>query len=254
MAELLINEGTMKTRRLQVRAVSFVLAAALAVVVLASGTPAVAAKDNFKIRFLGDLFTDYTDNLYRLSDEELREFDDLQAPGQRFFNMPSSDDVIIRLRLRGDFDWRIAKKRKVRLMLRGSYYGHGTNTIADYPRFEIALSGDLTKRDNLYGGVDLIYDRFWKNLRVATTRLFAPGIYDPDLGEVFPISVNGSTSMTIDLSGLPPFSGPVTFINNAINQRASCAMVRQSRCIDLARLKKKSIRALLRAKLHVRLP
>jgi len=130
------------------------------------------------MEFRGDLFFAHTDNLYRLSEEELENFDDLQASGERFFEMDSSDDIVIRLRLRGDFDWRLAKKRKLRLMLRGSYYGHRENDVADYPRFEAVLHGDVTKRDTLYGGLDLIYDRFWKNLRVGATGFFAPGIYD----------------------------------------------------------------------------
>lgn len=146
--------------------------------VLACSAPALAEKKNFKAGFRGDLVFDYTDNLYRLSDAELAEFENLQDPGQRFFNMPSPDDVIARLRLRGDFDWKVAKKRQVRLMLRGTYYGHAENDIRDYPRFEMALSGDVTKKDMLYGSIDLIFDRYWKNLRVAATRLFVPGIYD----------------------------------------------------------------------------
>ena len=130
------------------------------------------------MEFRGDLFFDHTDNLYRLSDEELREFNNLQGLGERFFDMDSSDDTIIRLRLRGNFNWRLAKKRKLKLMLRGSYYGHQENDVADYPRFEATLGGDVTKRDTLYGGLDLIYDRFWKNLRVGDSGFFAPGIYD----------------------------------------------------------------------------
>lgn len=150
----------------------------LSAAALAFTAPVHAEKKKFKAGFRGDLVFDYTDNLYRLSDDELAEFENLQDPGERFFNMPSSDDVIARLRLRGDFDWKVAKKRKVRLMLRGTYYKHQENDIRDYPRFEVALSGDLTKKDALYGSIDLIHDRFWKNLRVAATGLFVPGIYD----------------------------------------------------------------------------
>ena len=154
------------------------LFAVLLPLVCALALSTVAAKDSFKGKFRGDLFFDYTDNLFRLDDVELAEFDTLQDPGQRFYDMESPEDVIIRLRLRGDLSWRLGKKRKLRLALLGSYYGHARNTISDYPLFAATLSGDLTKKDRLYGGVDIIYDRFWKNLRVGDTSLFAPAIYD----------------------------------------------------------------------------
>jgi len=154
------------------------LFAALFPLLIALTAPSIAAKDSFKANFRGDLFFDYTDNLFRLDDVELSEFDTLQDPGQRFYDMESPEDVIVRLRLRGDFSWRLGKKRKLRLSVLGSYYGHASNTISDYPRFGAELSGDVTKRDRLYAGVDVIYDRFWKNLRIANTTLFAPAIYD----------------------------------------------------------------------------
>ncbi|MCK5438728.1 MAG: hypothetical protein KAI97_02230, partial [Gemmatimonadetes bacterium] len=139
--------------------------------------PSVLAKDTFKAKFRGDLFFDYTDNLFRLDDVELDEFDNFQDPGERFYNMETPEDVIVRLRLRGDLSWRLAKKRKLRLALLGSYIGHASNSISDFPRFAATLSGDITKRDQLYGGVEVIYDRFWKNLRVGDTDIFAPAIY-----------------------------------------------------------------------------
>ena len=157
---------------------STVLGVGIVACVLLASSPTVAAKDRFDFGLRSDLALDYTDNLYRLSDDELAAFDDLQGPTERFFDMSRSDDVIARFGLRGDLDWRLAKKRKVRLRLKGTYYGHAENTIADYPRLEVTLSGDVTKKDKLYGGVDLIYDRFWKNLRVATTGVFAPAVYD----------------------------------------------------------------------------
>ena len=138
----------------------------------------VAAKDGFKAKFRGDLFFDYTDNLFRLDDVEISEFDTLQDPGERFYDMESPEDVIVRLRLRGDLSWKLGKKRKLRLALLGGFYGHARNSISDYPIFAATLSGDLTKKDRLYGGVDMIYDRFWKNLRVSDTSVFAPAIYD----------------------------------------------------------------------------
>jgi hypothetical protein len=154
------------------------LLAALIVLVCGLAVPSVSAKGTFKAKFRGDLFFDYTDNLFRLDDVEIDEFDNLQDPGERFYNMESPEDVIVRLRLRGDLSWRVGKKRKVSLALLGAYYGHARNSISDYPVFAATLSGDLTKKDNLYAGVDVIYDRFWKNLKVADTGLFAPAIYD----------------------------------------------------------------------------
>ena len=47
----------------------------------------VAAKDGFKAKFRGDLFFDYTDNLFRLDDVEISEFDTLQDPGERFYGL-----------------------------------------------------------------------------------------------------------------------------------------------------------------------
>lgn len=168
----------MKSHDLPKRAWKILPAAVVCVLLGLSSIAGEGEKKSFRTKFRADLILDYTDNLFRLSDAELRVFDELQGPGERFSEMESAEDVIVRLRLGADFSWRLAPKRKLRLTLRGDYYGHASNTEADYPRFRVGMSGDLSRRDALYGGVEVIVDRFWKNLRVADTRIFAPAVYD----------------------------------------------------------------------------
>ena len=146
-------------------------------VLLLIGLP-VEAKDKFKARYRVSAVSEYTDNLFHLSNDELDEFDMKQDPGEQFFDMDGTDDVVTRLRLRIDLSWKVAKKRDFELMLRGSYYTHVQNKISNYPRLDLGFRYDITRVDLLYGGIDVIVDRFWKNYKIADSIEFAPAIYD----------------------------------------------------------------------------
>lgn len=140
--------------------------------------PAVAAKKKFKVGFQGSVSSEFTDNLFHLSDDQLDEFDNEQGPGEQYFDMDDPEDIVTRLRLRANLDWRMDKRRDFRVILRGSYYAHARNSVSDYPRMNVELRHDLTSDDRLYGGVDVVLDRFWKNYRVSNTLSFAPASYD----------------------------------------------------------------------------
>jgi hypothetical protein len=163
---------------------SFVEIVAVFLLVSLAGIPASSAKDKFKSRIRGSLLSEYTDNLFHLSDEELAEFDDLQDPGEQFFNMESPEDIVTRLRVAADLSWKIEKKRRIGLVIRASYYAHARNSISDFPRLDAQFGYDITKKDQLYLGVNVIVDRFWKNYKVSNTSVFAPAVYDQGMGRI----------------------------------------------------------------------
>ena len=147
-------------------------------IALGLSTIVAAADRGAQGGFGGDLRTDYTDNFYRLTDEQIADFNQEQAGGERFFNMDDAEDLVTRVRLRGDLDWRLDKKRKLRLSLRGSYIFHLNNDIADYPRLESWVRWDVTKADELYGRIEAVFDRFRKNYREPSTTVFVPAVHD----------------------------------------------------------------------------
>ena len=67
--------------------------------------------------------------------------------------MEDPEDIVTRLRLRADLDWKLAKKRMVSLELRAGYFFHARNDVANYPNFEISVRWDVTRADLIHGGV-----------------------------------------------------------------------------------------------------
>ncbi len=148
------------------------------VVVLALGGSADAAKRGFEIRISGSLLAEYTDNQFRLSDEDQEDFPTDRAPGEQFFAMKETSDLVSRLRVKSDLTWRMANKRKLGVLLQATYYAHLENAVSDYPRFDAEIDYRFGKVHRLYGGIDRRVDRFWKNYVITGTSTFGPAVYD----------------------------------------------------------------------------
>ncbi|MDH3427670.1 MAG: hypothetical protein OEM23_04470 [Gemmatimonadota bacterium] len=131
-----------------------------------------------RVRIHGDVFSEYTDNLFHYSDARLAEFDLQMGPGERFENLDSSSDTVSRVRLRTDFNWRLRNKRDVRLSLDGAYYWHWQNDVANYAETSAGLDVDTSKRGRLSFEVGRTTDRFKKNYRLADSTLFDDASYD----------------------------------------------------------------------------
>ena len=109
--------------------------------------------------------SEYTDNLFHESDQRLDQFDSRTGPGERFENMESESDLVTRVSAGATWRWKLRSKRRFSLGVKGAYFFHLENDIADYSRFGLNLSYSPTKRDRIYLRLDGIPDRFKKNYR-----------------------------------------------------------------------------------------
>lgn len=126
----------------------------------------------------GDIRTGYNDNLFRLSDEQIADFDGERDPGERFFGLEDPKDLVTSARLRWDAEWKRGKKRNIELMLLAAYTLHQKNDISDYPEAAMRLRWQASKRSDVYVRLDGVFDRFWENYRIPSSLLFAPASYD----------------------------------------------------------------------------
>lgn len=139
---------------------------------------AEAKADPFKAKFRGSVVSEYTDNLFHLSTDDFDAFDPDQVPGERFFDLEDPEDIVTRIRLKGALDWRVAKKREFGIDLEVTHYAHARNSISDYSSFDVEFGYDVTRRDRIHAGADMVFGRFAKNYAVAATGMFEPAVYD----------------------------------------------------------------------------
>ena len=127
-----------------------------------------------------DARSEYTNNLWHESQQRLDQFEEEQGPGQRFYRMPSTWDIVTRLRATGSFLWKFADKRRLTLDVEGTYFFHLENNIANYGRFNSGLSYGPGKRDLIFSVLSYTPDRFKKNYRVTDSinDIFLPASYD----------------------------------------------------------------------------
>jgi len=151
--------------------------AVLAVVAALPLLPAALAKDaEFRLR--GDLFGEYTDNLFHYSDDQLDGFGSANGPGERFADIDDSSDVVTRLRLRSDYTRKLAKRRDLRVFLHGAWFVHLENDIADYGEIATGIVVDCTRRDRVELALERTIDRFKKNYREVDLSTFSAASYD----------------------------------------------------------------------------
>jgi hypothetical protein len=154
-----------------------VLLAALAVTASAVLLPTTAAGEG-KLRLRGDLYSEYTDNLFHYSDRLLDAFGSTNGPGERFDDIDETEDVVTRVRLRSDYTRKLGKRRDLRFFLDGAWFAHLDNDIADYGEVATGFEVDLTKRDHLELALEAAIDRFKKNYREVDSSVFSEASYD----------------------------------------------------------------------------
>lgn len=123
----------------------------------------------------------YTSNLYHVSERREDQFDDEDDPDERFHDMEGPDDFVSRPGFDITWKWDIAKKRDLEITFGADYYLHAQNTIADYLRLQTGIDYDLTRDDKIDLGIELIPDRFRKNLSIedpdTSDKIFRPADY-----------------------------------------------------------------------------
>jgi len=134
------------------------------------GSTALSGEPDVKVEV--GLKSFYTSNLYHVSERREDQFDDRDGPDERFHDMESPDDFVINPGVEVSWKWDVAKKRDFEISFGADQYIHAQNTIADYLRLQAGTAYDLTRNDKINLGVELIPDRFRKNLSME----------DPDTG------------------------------------------------------------------------
>lgn len=131
--------------------------------VLLFGLSVAKAKDP---DFDGDLSVKsyYTSNLFRVTEEREDQFDSKDDVGERFHDMEGPDDFVTRPGIDLEWKWDVAKKRDFEISFGADYYIHARNTIADYLRLQGEVAYEVTRDDEVGMEVELIPDRFKKDL------------------------------------------------------------------------------------------
>lgn len=169
----------MRNRRAGTGPTGLVSLGALALLGSLLATPgACAEKDDSRFRVRGDLLSEYTDNLFHYSEQRVDEFDDRDDEGDRYFGLESPSDVVTRLRVRLDYRWNLREKQDLKVFLNASHFDHARNGIADYEEVSTGVEIDMAKRDRVEVALEHTFDRFKKNLKIASSDQFDAAFYD----------------------------------------------------------------------------